>query len=78
MRESYEKQGWLGAPTPSLKTKGRRRRVIRRLGLAGSAEADHERRMIIVHYMELAKLVSNGLRRADCRLFKRTMLLLGS
>lgn len=62
MRESYEKQGWLGAPTPSLKTKGRRRRVIRRLGLAGSAEADHERRMIIVHYMELAKLVSIGLR----------------
>lgn len=58
IREIYETEGWLHGMLPSFTTKRRRRRVIRRLGLAGNAEADHERRTIISHYMELTKLVS--------------------
>jgi hypothetical protein len=60
LRELYEQDGWLHGSMSSLSTKERRRRVIRRLGLAANAEAFQERRTIISHYMDLAKLVSQA------------------
>lgn len=61
MRDLYEEEGWLHTTLPGLTTKRRRRRVIRRLGLAGAAEADHERRVIISQYKDMAKIVSGVL-----------------
>jgi hypothetical protein len=64
MREIYEREGWLHGTLPSLTTKRRRRRVIRRLGLAGAAGDDHERRTIISQYMDMAKIVSTRVYRS--------------
>ncbi|WRT67849.1 uncharacterized protein IL334_004823 [Kwoniella shivajii] len=55
MRDFFEEHGWLCGPIPSKKTRLKRRRAIRRLGLIG--EEEDGRKAVLSKYAEMAELI---------------------